>query len=144
MKIKRFGNMYENFDLKDHINGCCFVYIQDNEKDIEKYYDLVRMSKEDLIILYPERSRTFAQKVTYQPYVKSVVTEDPYIICAYDKKNVFIIRDSKWINPEYQTFGASVYGITDDILGLQSSINLRIKGGADKWLNDVKQNKQYR
>ena len=28
----------------------------------EKYYDLVRMSKDNLIILYPERSKTFAQR----------------------------------------------------------------------------------
>lgn len=40
--------------------------------------------------------------------------------------------------------GTSVSIITDDILGMGSSINLRVKGGADEWLNKVKQNTQYR
>lgn len=143
MKIKRFDNMYENLDLNDYTDGYCFVYIQDNDVDIEKYYDLVRMSKDGLIILYPERSRTFAQRVTYQPYVKSIVTEDPYIICTYDRKK-FLVRDGEWVKPEIQTYGACVSTITDNILGLRSSINLRVLGGADSWLNKVKQNKQYR
>jgi len=142
--IKKFNDLNENINLTDYTNGYCFVYVQGNDTDIEKYYDLVRMSKDNLIILYPERSKTFAQRVTYQPYVKSIVTEDPYLICTYDRKKVFIIRDGEWEKPEIQTYGTSVSFITDDILGMDSSINLRVKGGADEWLNKVKQNIQYR
>lgn len=143
MKLKRFNENLE-FDVNDYTDGYCFVYIQGNDVDIDKYYDLVGMSKDDKLILYPERAKTFAQKVTYQPYVKSIVTEEPFIICTYDRKKVFVLRDGEWVNPDYQTFGQSVTGIMDDILGMDSSINLRVKGGAEKWLNDVKNNNQYR
>jgi hypothetical protein len=142
--FNKFNENNDNFNLNDYTDGYCFVYIQGNDADIEKYYDLVRMSKDDKFILYPERALTLIDKVTYRPYVKSIVTEEPYIIGVYDRKKVFILRDGEWQKSDMQTYGASVDAISYNILGLTSSINYRVLGGADEWLNKVKNNTQYR
>jgi hypothetical protein len=116
-------------ELSKHLEGNCFVYIEGNEVDIEKYYDLVRLSKDDKIILYPERKRCFIDTVCYRPYVKSVVSENPWIISCYSAKNVWILEDGEWMHPDIQTYGASVEYITDLILHVNSSIPLLILGG---------------
>jgi hypothetical protein len=118
-------------NYNEHLEGNCFVYIQGNEVDIEKYYDVVRLSKDDKLILYPERGKTFVDTVCYRPYVKSVVTENPWIISCYSRENVWIIREGKWKHPDRQTYGASVEYITDDILGMSSSLPLIVLSGLD-------------
>jgi hypothetical protein len=126
---------------EEKLKGNCFVYINGNEVDIEKYYELVRLSKDGLIILYPERSLTFVDTVCYIPFVKSVITENPWIIATYDRKYVWIIEDNIWVNPEIQTFGSSVNIITDDILKYRRSIPLCIlygKKGIEKYKEEVK------
>lgn len=130
-------------DYPESFEGNCFVYVQGNEVDIHKYYELVSLSKkEDSLILYPERGMTLADTVCYRPYVKSVITENPWIICCYPREKVWIIRNGEWRNPSTQTFGASTNVILD-ILGVSSSISLIVlsgKKGIEKFREDIKNN----
>jgi len=90
--------------------GQCYVRVRNNEFHDILYY------KNDLI-LYPENAMRFLDMVSYLPYVQSILTENPYLISCYDRKNVWILNDeNKWINPDIQTFGASVSYITQEIL----------------------------
>jgi hypothetical protein len=131
-------------DYPESLEGNCFVYVQGNEADIEKYYDLVRLSKDDKLILYPERAMTIVDTVCYRPYVKSIVTENPWIISCYSFDKVWIIRNGEWKNASHQTFGASTSIILSDILGIDSSIPLLplsgLKGIAE-YREKVKKNK---
>lgn len=129
--------------INEFLEGNCFVYVQGNETDIEKYYELVRLSKDDKLILYPERAMTLVDTVCYRPFVKSVVTENPWIISCYSFENVWIIRNGEWRNASHQTFGASVNFIMDDILGIDSSIPLMVlsgKKGIAEYRNKVRKN----
>lgn len=125
--------------------GNCFVYVQGNEVDIHKYYELVSLSKkEDGLILYPERAMTLIDTICSRPYVKSVITENPWIISCYPRNKVWIIRKGEWKNPEEQTFGASTSIILSNILGVTSSIPVAILNGIEgikRLRNDVKNNK---
>ncbi|HCW08873.1 MAG TPA: hypothetical protein DGG95_16070 [Cytophagales bacterium] len=116
-------------DYPEFFEGNCFVYVQGNEADIQKYYDLVKLSKEDQLILYPERAMTFVDTICYRPYVKSVITENPWVISCYPYEKVWIIRDGEWKNPSNQTYGASVNIISMNILGVDSTIPLLVLSG---------------
>jgi len=118
-------------NINEHLEENCFVFIQGNEVDIEMFYDLVRLSKDDKVILYPEAGGSFVSQVTYRPYIKTVVTENPWVISSYSRKNVWVIRNGKWVNPSRQTYGCSVGIISGDILGVRTSIPLSIFGGLD-------------
>jgi hypothetical protein len=131
-------------NISELLESNCFVYIQGNEVDIEKYYELVKLSKEDKLILYPERAMTLADTVCYRPYVKSVITENPWIISCYSFDKVWIIRNGEWRNASHQTFGASTNIILSDILGIDSSIPLMVlsgKKGIAEYRNNIKRNK---
>jgi len=130
-------------NVSDYLQDNCFVYVQGNEADIEKYYDLVRLSKDDKMILYPERSFRLIDSLSYRPYVKSVITENPWIISSYSRDRVWIIRDGEWQNPSQQTYGASVNMIMCSILNSSSTIPLNIIGGQeeiDSYLEKVRCN----
>ena len=133
-----------NINISELLENNCFVYVQGNEADIEKYYDLVRLSKDDKLILYPERSFRLIDSLSYRPYVKSVITENPWVISSYSCDRVWIIRDGEWQNPSQQTYGASVNMIMCNILNSHSTIPLNIIGGQeeiDSYLEKVKCNK---
>ena len=134
--IKKFES--ENIMEKEQ----CFVFLQGNDANEDHYYELVRESKNDNLILYPERAMTFADTVDYIPYVKSVVTENPYIISCYPKKNVWILQNDDWIHPEIQTYGSSVDFITSSILQYTSSIPTAVLGGG-KFKDKIKKIKNY-
>ena len=132
------------FDYPEFLEGNCFVYIQGNEVDIEKYYELVRLSKEDKLILYPERAMTLTDTVCYRPFVKSVITENPWIISCYSIGNVWIMRKGEWVHPDIQTYGASITMILMDILGIDSTIPLIVlngKKGIAEHREKIKKNK---
>jgi hypothetical protein len=116
-------------DYPEFLEGNCFVYVQGNEADIEKYYELVRLSKDDKLILYPERAMTFTDCVCYRPYVKSIITENPWIISCYSCSKVWIMRDGEWRNPSCQTYGASISVIMMEMLGVDGTIPLMVLGG---------------
>ena len=125
--------------------GNCYVYVQGNDRDIELFYDIVGLSKDNIFILYPERSMTFVDSVCYRPYVKSVVTENPFVIATYSRNSVWVLKKGKWVNPDIQTYGASVENITDQILHFSSSIPIVVLSGVDgiaKYRKIVKEQSQ--
>jgi len=123
-------------------NEQCFVFLQGNDANEEHYHDLVRESKNDNLILYPERAMTFADTVDYRPYVKSVVTENPFIISCYSRENVWILQDDEWIHPDQQTYGASVSLITSSILQYHNTIPTSVLGDG-KFKHKVEKLKNY-
>jgi hypothetical protein len=127
----------EKLNISEFLEGNCFVYIQGNEADIEKYYELVKLSKDDKLILYPERGMTYTDTVCYRPYVKSVITENPWIIGCYSIGQVWVIQDGEWVHPSQQTYGASINSISIEILGNYNTIPLMILGGI-KEINDYR------
>ena len=136
----KYLNVFESENIKEKEQ--CFVFLQGNDANIEHYYDLVRESKNDNLILYPERAMTFADTVDYRRYVKSVVTENPFIISCYSREDVWILQDDEWIHPDIQTYGASVNLITDDILQFRNTIPTSVLGGG-KFKDKVKKLKNY-
>lgn len=100
-------------NIKD---GKCFVLHKGIYNEILKYD----------FVLYPEDRLTLLQLSSGIRYVKTIVTENPWLISCYDEKDVFIFRDGKWETPPIQTYGCSVELIMDRILGISNSIPLRI------------------
>jgi predicted kinase len=82
-------------------------------------------------------------KVHYRPYVKSIVTENPYIISCYSRNDVFVLSNDKWVNPDIQTYGASVNIITNSILMYNNTIPLLPLGGAS-YKDKIKTLKNFR
>ena len=139
--MKKFNNFNES-NIQDNDKGKCYIFVQGNDINIEHYYELVRKSKNDEIILYPEHSMRFIDIVEYRPYVKSIVTENPYLISCYDKRNVFILVDDEWVNPTIQTYGASVSYITSDLLNYTNTIPMMVYGGSS-FKEKIKKLKNY-
>ena len=86
---------------------------------------------------------TFTDTICYRPYVKSIVTENPWIISCYSFDKVWIIRNGEWRNASHQTFGASIEFIMNDILGVQTSIPLIVlkgKKGIEEHRKNVSKN----
>ncbi len=72
---------------------------------------------------YPERAMTLIDCINYRPYVKSIVTENAWLISCYDRENVRVWdRLRGWIMPNNQTYGASVNNINMTILGIRNTI----------------------
>jgi len=102
----------------------CYVLLQTNKIHPIAYH------RHDLV-WYPERAMTLLDCVQYRPYVKSVVTENPWIISCYDRDNVRVWHDG-WVSPNDQTYGASVNSITMRLLGIRSTIPAMVyDGGKD-------------
>ena len=76
------------------------------------------------MVWYPEDSMTLFDTVLYQPFVRSIVTENPWLISMYKKENVMIwsIEDKKWKTQHRETYGASVNMIMMTILGIRQTI----------------------
>lgn len=100
------------------ITGQCYVIVRDNN------FHPILNHKNDMVI-YPENNMTFLDMVSYIPFVKSILTENPYLICCYDRLNVWILDNKdNWVNPDIQTYGASVSIITENILNYWHSMSL--------------------
>lgn len=86
------------------------------------YNDILRLKDE--IILWHENGLSLLEQVCGLRYVKTIITESPYMICMYDRRDVFIFREGRWVNPDIQTFACSFDFILQDLLLLESSINI--------------------
>jgi hypothetical protein len=77
----------------------------------------------DNTLFYPESGMTTMECFTSsRPRDFHIVTDCPYLVSLYDCKEVFIWRDGKWVNPDFQTYGCSFSIIIDNIFGYQHSI----------------------
>ena len=107
-----------DFELENN----CYVVARGRDDDKEKYLDLLYKHKHSLV-LFPETAMRFIDTVTYLPVTKSIVTENMYLVSSYNKYNVWILdAKGEWMNPNEQTFGASIESLANHLLGYGSSI----------------------
>lgn len=106
--------------------GKCYVLLQTGETHPIIHY------RHDLL-WYPERSMTLVETVQYKPFVKSIVTENPWLISNYDREDVFIwekrVGKWDWQHPNSQTYGASVNKIMMCTLGIHQTIPSTVLDG---------------
>ena len=101
-------------------DGTCYVLLRTNKIHPIAY-------DRHHLIWYPEIYMTLLECVQYQPYVKSIVTENSWLIACYDYEDVRIwsteyVKKGSWIIPNDQTYGASVDSIMRRILGIKQTI----------------------
>lgn len=95
------------------------------------------------LVWYPERAMTLLERHQYRPYVKSVVTEDAWIIGLYDRLYVRIIEeDGSWRCPNMQTYAASHNTITCCLLGIQSTIPAMTNDGGETIKKEIENYKK--
>lgn len=109
---------------KIEFENTCYVLLQTNKVHPIAY-------EKHNLVWYPERAMTLLDCVQYIPYVKSIVTENPWIIACYDRDNVRVWdKEHGWIVPNDQTYGASVNKITMCLLGIKQTIpSIALDGG---------------
>ena len=113
----------------------CYVLLQ-----IDKIHPIAK-HRHDLV-WYPEVSRSLLECIQYQPYVKSIVTECPWIIACYDQEHMRIWnKEHGWIKPNNQTYGASVSSIMHHVLKIHQTIPaIALDGGTEieKFIKQLK------
>ncbi len=86
------------------------------------YNPILQKKYESDWMLWPEdglNMMELAQGIIYQA---NVITENPWIISCYSRENVFVWRDGEWVNPDMQTFAASIDFIMFKILLIGNTI----------------------
>jgi hypothetical protein len=119
----------------------CYVYVRDlrNTDPVGEEVIIAAKKTEFDFYIYPEYHLTFTDKTQYIPYIRSIVTEEPYLISCYSREFVWVIEDGVWKHPNTQTFGTSVSIITHEILKYEPSMPLLpLKG-----LNYIKKLRGY-
>lgn len=112
--------------MKLELKGHCYVLVQG-----DWLHPIVYRQHE--LVWYPERSMTLYERHNYRPYVKSVVTEDAWVIGCYPREKVFVVGDDgRWDWPDRQTYGASHNQITLCLLGIQSTIPAMTNDGGEE------------
>lgn len=101
---------------KIELEGICYVLVQ-----IDAVHPIAHKRHE--LAWYPERGMTLLDCVQYRPYVKTIVTENPWLISCYPRENVRV-WDSVigWIMPNIETYGASINHITMSLFGIRQTI----------------------
>jgi hypothetical protein len=112
-------------DIK-HV-GLCYVLVQTPNivhPIVEHRHD---------VVWYPERALTLIDCMNYRPFVKSIVTENPWLIACYDREHVRVWDvEHGWIRPNHQTYGASVNNITMTILKFSCTIPAQVLDGGEQ------------
>ena len=129
--LKDILKLYRNLEL----DGICYVLLR-TKKAHQIYYS------RDKFIWYPEDGMSLLEIIKYIPYVKSVVTESPWIISCYDRKNVRVwnSEDLCWEKPYFRTYGASVNNIMMGLFGIVQTIpSFVLDGGIaiDKLISEL-------
>lgn len=122
---------------KIKLEGTCYVLLQTNKINPIAY-------KRHDLIWYPETAMTLLQCVQYEPYVKSIVTENPWLIACYDHDDVRLwstkyTKKGEWISPNDQTYGASVNSIMMRILGIRNTIPAMVLDGGEEIRKYIKE-----
>ena len=112
---------------KIKFEGICYVLLRTNKINPIAY-------ERRNLIWYPETAMTLLQCVLYKPYVKSIVTENPWLIACYDNNYIRLwstkyIKKGEWVTPTRQTYGASVDDIIRTILGIKHTIPAMVLDG---------------
>lgn len=112
------------------LEGHCYVLLQGD------WIHPIAHRRHD-ILWYPERGMTPLECHQYRPYVKSIVTENAWLIACYPRDKVRVIYDEEgehagaWVRPDHETYGASHNSITLYMLGIQSTIPAMVLDGGD-------------
>lgn len=114
---------------KTKFEGTCYVLLRTNKINPIAY------ERHDLI-WYPETAMTLLQCVLYEPYVKSIVTENPWLIACYDHNYIRVWsteynKKGEWVIPNRQTYGACTSDIMMGILGISTTIPAMILDGGE-------------
>jgi hypothetical protein len=123
--------MNKKIDRKDlEFEGICYVVVR-----LSKKAHPIADFRHDLI-WYPEDGMTLLNRVSYVPYVQSIVTEDPWIIACYPQERVRVWGKSRvryrFVEASDQTYGASVGSITSSELGIRQTIPaMPLDGGSE-------------
>ena len=110
--------------------GICYVVVQCNRSHPIAEH-------QHRLVWYPERALSVLGCVQYRPFVKSIVTENPWIISCYPNEKVRIWKKDfreiwGWHWPDDQTYGKSVNGITMGLLGVRQTIpSIAYDGGKE-------------
>jgi len=97
------------------LENFCYVLLK-----TEKIHPLAYRRSE--MIWYPETAMSLIDCVQYKPYLRSIVTENPWLISCYKQDHVRIFSKYGWIRPDFQTFGTSVNKILLRLLGIRQTI----------------------
>lgn len=120
-----------------HLENHCYVLLQGN------WMHPIAHRRHDLI-WYPERAMTLLERHTYRPYVKSIVTEDAWLIGCYPRDRVSVVSDDgSWQPADEQTYGASHSNITSFILGIRGTIPAMVMDGGESIQDYIKEYKKY-
>jgi len=123
---------------KTIFEGICYVLLRTNKIHPISY-------ERHNLIWYPETSMTLLECVQYRPYVKSIVTENPWLIACYNNDYVRVwsteyTKKGEWVSPFEQTYGGSVNSITMRILGIRNTIPAMVLDGGEsirKYINHL-------
>ncbi len=112
--------------LAINYTNTCYALLQ-----IDKIHPIAHLRHD--LIWYPERGMSLLDRIQYKPYVKSVVTECPWIIACYDRENIRVWEKERgWVTPDTQTYGGSVNGIRHHILKIHQTIpSIALDGGTE-------------
>ena len=115
----------------------CYVLLRTNKINPIAY-------KRHDLVWYPETGMPLLKRVTYTPYIKSIVTEDPWLISCYSREHVRVWskeynKKGEWVWPNNQTYGASVNWITSSLLGIKNTIPAMVLDGGESIRKYIKE-----
>ena len=109
--------------MKYLLEGNCYVLVR------TQVIHPITYDRHDFV-WYPEESLSLISTMNYRPFMKSIVTESPWLIALYDRTKVWIVaEDGQWRNPPDQTYGASVNGIMKRVLRFNNTIPAQVLDG---------------
>lgn len=99
-----------------HLEGYCYVLLRGN------WIHPIAHQRFSLI-WYPETSMNLFDQYCYRPYVRSIVTENPWLITLYDRERVLVVyEDGSWRRPDIQTYASDVTYVMTRVLGIPFSV----------------------
>jgi len=111
------------------LEGICYVLLQ-----TDKTHPIAHKRHE--LVWYPERGMSLLDTIQYIPYVKSIVTENSWIIACYDRSNVRVWekvgKKYQWVRPNEQTYGTSNNKIRMSLLGIGQTIPSCVLDGGEE------------
>lgn len=101
------------------------------------FCEVLKLVRENCLgACYPERSMSRVDRMAAKPFIPSIITEEAYLVALYPREKVFVWDEEfdRWCNPDWQTYGADVSGLEQDLFKNRCSIPLRVL--SDKSANE--------
>jgi len=99
------------------LKGVCYVLVRTNA------VHPIAFNRHDLL-WYPETGMSLLNRINYNPFVQSIVTECPWLVGCYDASNVRIwdVSIDEWRIPNCQTYGCSSDCVLSSIMGIRQTM----------------------